>query len=112
MGWCSWNAYHRKFDETVFYETADAMKANGMQAAGYEYINVDGGETLSLFPERALIPMLAPQAGGMAVTPATSAATPRATSSTTRRSTHTASAPSPTTSTSRDSSTDTTLTRA
>ena len=43
MGWCSWNAYHRNFNETVFYETADAMKANGMQAAGYEYINVDGG---------------------------------------------------------------------
>ena len=43
MGWCSWNAYHRKFNETVFYETADAMKDNGMQAAGYEYINLDAG---------------------------------------------------------------------
>ena len=32
------NAYGRKFNESVFYETADAMKANGMQAAGYEYI--------------------------------------------------------------------------
>jgi|EP01047_Picozoa_sp_COSAG01_P059403 alpha-galactosidase len=40
---CSWNAYHRNFNESVFYETADAMVANGMQAAGYEYINVDGG---------------------------------------------------------------------
>ena len=29
---CSWNAYHRNFNESVFYETADAMVANGMQA--------------------------------------------------------------------------------
>ncbi len=43
MGWCSWNAYGRNFNESVFYETADAMKSNGMQAAGYRYINVDGG---------------------------------------------------------------------
>jgi len=30
-GWCSWNAYGRGFNESVFYETTDAMKANGMQ---------------------------------------------------------------------------------
>ena len=34
MGWCSWNAYGRRFNESVFYETADAMASNGMQAAG------------------------------------------------------------------------------
>eukprot|EP01059_Diplonema_ambulator_P007152 TRINITY_DN1666_c0_g1_i1.p1 TRINITY_DN1666_c0_g1~~TRINITY_DN1666_c0_g1_i1.p1 ORF type:complete len:428 (+),score=79.75 TRINITY_DN1666_c0_g1_i1:52-1284(+) len=43
MGWCSWNYYHRDFNETVFRNVADAMASNGMQAAGYEYINVDGG---------------------------------------------------------------------
>ena len=40
MGWSTWNAFHRHFTEETFYETADLMAANGMQAAGYEYINV------------------------------------------------------------------------
>lgn len=43
MGWCSWNAYHRDFNASSFTSAADAMAANGMKAAGYEYINVDGG---------------------------------------------------------------------
>eukprot|EP01052_Picozoa_sp_SAG31_P038950 SAG31_NODE_5305_length_2620_cov_8.778263_2_plen_166_part_00 len=40
MGWSTWNAFHRHFTEQTFYDTADLMAANGMQAAGYEYINV------------------------------------------------------------------------
>lgn len=43
MGWSSWNAFHRNWNETLFYSIADQMASNGMQAAGYEYINVDGG---------------------------------------------------------------------
>eukprot|EP00927_Polykrikos_kofoidii_P060716 TRINITY_DN55638_c0_g1_i1.p1 TRINITY_DN55638_c0_g1~~TRINITY_DN55638_c0_g1_i1.p1 ORF type:complete len:430 (-),score=57.27 TRINITY_DN55638_c0_g1_i1:283-1572(-) len=43
MGWSSWNAFHRKFDEALFRRITDQMASNGMQAAGYEYINVDGG---------------------------------------------------------------------
>lgn len=43
MGWCSWNAFNRNFTEDIFYRAADEMVTNGMQAAGYEYINVDGG---------------------------------------------------------------------
>ena len=43
MGWCSWNAFHRDFDETVLRQTADAMVKNGMRDAGYDFINVDGG---------------------------------------------------------------------
>lgn len=42
-GWCSWNAYHRNFNESVFLNVAERMNSNGMKAAGYEYINVDGG---------------------------------------------------------------------
>lgn len=42
-GWSSWNAFHRNFHEQNFYDAADIMAANGMQAAGYQYINVDGG---------------------------------------------------------------------
>jgi hypothetical protein len=40
MGWATWNAFHRHFTEQVFYDAADLMAKNGMQAAGYEYINV------------------------------------------------------------------------
>ena len=43
MGWSSWNAFGRRFTEDVFYNTTDAMVANGMRDAGYEYLNVDGG---------------------------------------------------------------------
>jgi hypothetical protein len=42
MGWATWNAFHRHFTEQDFYDAADLMAANGMQAAGYEYINVVG----------------------------------------------------------------------
>ena len=40
MGWCSWNHFHRNFNASLFIETADAMAANGMKEAGYQYINV------------------------------------------------------------------------
>lgn len=40
QGWCTWNAYHRNFNASLFYTAISSMQANGMQAAGYEYINV------------------------------------------------------------------------
>lgn len=43
MGWSTWNAFGRHFNETTFIDAADLMASNGMQSAGYEYINVDGG---------------------------------------------------------------------
>ncbi|XP_065834040.1 uncharacterized protein [Oscarella lobularis] len=43
MGWSSWNHFHRNINETLFYETAQAMIDSGMQAAGYKYVNFDGG---------------------------------------------------------------------
>ena len=42
MGFATWNAFHRHFTEQNFYDAADLMASNGMQAAGYEYINVVG----------------------------------------------------------------------
>lgn len=35
LQWCSWNAYHRNFNESVFYNTVTGMKASGLQNAGY-----------------------------------------------------------------------------
>eukprot|EP00730_Choanoeca_flexa_P020240 TRINITY_DN9898_c0_g3_i1.p1 TRINITY_DN9898_c0_g3~~TRINITY_DN9898_c0_g3_i1.p1 ORF type:complete len:875 (+),score=209.98 TRINITY_DN9898_c0_g3_i1:2-2626(+) len=41
MGFNSWNAFHCNIDENVVRATAQAMIDNGMQAAGYEYVNID-----------------------------------------------------------------------
>ena len=42
MGWNSWNKFACDgINETVIRETADAMVASGMQAAGYQYIVID-----------------------------------------------------------------------
>jgi hypothetical protein len=43
MGWSSWNHFWHNIDEQIVRETADAMITSGMQAAGYEYINIDDG---------------------------------------------------------------------
>jgi alpha-galactosidase len=42
MGWNSWNKFAcGDINETVIRETADAMVASGMQAAGYRYVVID-----------------------------------------------------------------------
>lgn len=42
-GWDSWNVFHRQINAALFTETADAMVALGLRAAGYNHVNVDGG---------------------------------------------------------------------
>jgi alpha-galactosidase len=41
MGWNSWNKFGCNVSEQLIRETADAMVASGMKAAGYQYINID-----------------------------------------------------------------------
>jgi len=41
MGWNSWNKFGCQIDEALIRETADAMVAHGMKAAGYRYVNID-----------------------------------------------------------------------
>jgi alpha-galactosidase len=41
MGWNSWNRFWCNINETLIREIADAMVANGMKDAGYEYVNID-----------------------------------------------------------------------
>ncbi|CAN5906254.1 hypothetical protein BH11GEM1_BH11GEM1_06120 [soil metagenome] len=41
MGWNSWNRFQCNVRETLIRETADAIVANGMRDAGYQYVNVD-----------------------------------------------------------------------
>ena len=41
MGWNSWNRFGCKIDEQLIRQTADAIVASGMKAAGYQYVNID-----------------------------------------------------------------------
>ena len=41
MGWNSWNKFACNVSEQLIRETADAMVATGMKAAGYQFVNVD-----------------------------------------------------------------------
>jgi alpha-galactosidase len=41
MGWNSWNKFACDVSEKLIRETADAMVATGLQAAGYQYVNID-----------------------------------------------------------------------
>ena len=41
MGWNSWNKFGCDVSEQLIRETADAMVASEMKAAGYQYINID-----------------------------------------------------------------------
>jgi len=41
MGWNSWNTFQCNMDETLIENVADVMQSSGMQAAGYEYVNLD-----------------------------------------------------------------------
>lgn len=41
MGWNSWNRFACNVGEQLIRETADAMVTSGMQAVGYQYVNID-----------------------------------------------------------------------
>jgi len=41
MGWNSWNHFGCNIDESIIKSEADAMKASGLEASGYQFINID-----------------------------------------------------------------------
>lgn len=41
MGWSSWNCFRERIDEDKIMGIAQAMRETGLQALGYEYINID-----------------------------------------------------------------------
>jgi hypothetical protein len=43
LGWSSWNGFSNLVNSRIVMEQAHAMATNGMQKAGYEYINIDEG---------------------------------------------------------------------
>lgn len=43
MGWSSWNRFGGDVNQNLVKATADAIAANGMKDAGYQYVNIDDG---------------------------------------------------------------------
>ena len=43
MGWSSWNTFALNINEELIKGQADAMHQNGLQQAGYLYVNIDDG---------------------------------------------------------------------
>lgn len=43
MGWSSWNTFGLGISEEIIVSVARAMHTNGLQAAGYNYVNIDDG---------------------------------------------------------------------
>ena len=43
MGWNSWNTFFDKVSDELLCSVADAMVAQGLLSAGYEYLIVDDG---------------------------------------------------------------------
>jgi alpha-galactosidase len=43
MGFNTYNAFGPDYDAKTIKEVADAMVSNGLKAAGYNYLNIDGG---------------------------------------------------------------------
>jgi Alpha galactosidase A/Alpha galactosidase C-terminal beta sandwich domain len=43
MGWSSWNSFSNTVNSEIVMAQARAMASNGMQKAGYQYINIDEG---------------------------------------------------------------------
>src|SRR2546426_6212373 len=41
MGWNSWNKFGCNVSDKLIREMSDAMVTSGMQAAGYQYVNID-----------------------------------------------------------------------
>ncbi len=43
MGWNDWNAYHCGISEYAVTNNANVIASNGMESAGYQYIDIDDG---------------------------------------------------------------------
>ena len=43
MGWSTWYGFQTRISDALIRQQAEAMAANGMRQAGYEYVNIDDG---------------------------------------------------------------------
>jgi alpha-galactosidase len=71
MGWNSWNTFNCNVSEKLIQQIADAMVDTGMQAAGYQFVNIDDcwstkDPTGVRAPDEVLVPDVAKFPNGMA----------------------------------------------
>ena len=55
MGWNSWNKFACNVSDKLIREMADAMVSSGMQAAGYQYVNIDDCWQVSRDPQGTIV---------------------------------------------------------
>src|SRR5882757_6867981 len=55
MGWNSWNKFGCNVSDKLIRETADAISANGMREAGYQYITIDDCWQVSRTPAGVIV---------------------------------------------------------
>jgi alpha-galactosidase len=55
MGWNSWNKFGCNVSEKLIREIADALVSSGMQAAGYQYVNIDDCWQVDREPDGTII---------------------------------------------------------
>ena len=75
MGWSSWNSFSNTISSEITVQQAKAVKASGLQNAGYQYVNIDEGWWMgdrdakgNIVVDPKMWPAIAPgeQAGDMA----------------------------------------------
>jgi alpha-galactosidase len=55
MGWNSWNKFACNVSESLIRETADAMAASGMKAAGYQFVVIDDCWQVNRTPDGTIV---------------------------------------------------------
>src|SRR6266436_10432113 len=55
MGWNSWNKFGCNVSDKLIREMADAVVSSGMQAAGYQYVNIDDCWQVSRDPSGTIV---------------------------------------------------------
>src|SRR6266852_6210879 len=56
MGWNSWNKFGCNVSDKLIREMADVMVSSGMQAAGYQYVNIDDCWQVSRQADGTIVP--------------------------------------------------------
>ena len=56
MGWSSWNKFHCNINESLIYDTIDALNKSGLIELGYNYINLDDCWQISRDENGVIVP--------------------------------------------------------
>ncbi len=68
MGWNSWNTFSSSVNAQLVEDVADAIVSSGMQAAGYQYVNIDDGWAIQVNDPKTGAPQATRDATGTVLT--------------------------------------------